>query len=67
VVEINCTRTGFEETRVAKKIGMLLLIAFLIFFVVNSPADAAAIVKNIQQLLVHGFDSISEFIRSFRD
>lgn len=51
----------------AKKVGWLLLIAFLIFFVVNSPADAAAIVKNIQQLLVHGFDSISEFIRSFRD
>ena len=51
----------------AKKIGMLLLIAFLIFFVVNSPADAAAIVKNVQQLLAHGFASISEFIRSFRN
>ena len=51
----------------AKKVGMVLLIAFLIFFVVNSPDDAAAIVKNIQHLLGHGFSSISEFIRSFRD
>ena len=52
---------------IAKKIGMLLLIAFVIFFIVNSPADAAAVVKNIQHLLGHGFNSISEFIRSFRD
>lgn len=48
-----------------KKLGMLLLIAFLIFFVVNSPADAAAVVKNTQQLLVDGFESLSEFIQSF--
>lgn len=51
----------------AKKIGMVLLIAFLIFFIVNSPTDAAAIVKNIQHLLGHGFTSISEFIRSFQN
>ena len=51
----------------AKKTGLLLLIAFLIFFVVNSPADAAAVVKNTQHVLGHGFDSLSEFIRSFRD
>ena len=51
----------------AKKIGLLLLIAFLIFFVVNSPADAAAVVKNIQHLLGRGFTGLSEFIRSFRD
>ncbi|HEX8080383.1 MAG TPA: hypothetical protein VF557_09250 [Jatrophihabitans sp.] len=48
-----------------KKLGVLLLIAFLIFFVVNSPADAAALVKNIQQVLADGFESIAEFIRSF--
>ena len=48
-----------------KKVGMVLLIAFLIFFVVNSPADAAAVVKNIQHLLGHGFASIAEFIQSF--
>ncbi len=50
-----------------KKLGLLLLVAFLIFFVVNSPADAAAVVKNTQNLIVHGFESLSEFIRSFRD
>lgn len=52
---------------VAKKIGLVLLVAFLIFFIVNSPTDAAAVVKNIQHLLGHGFNSISEFIRSFED
>jgi hypothetical protein len=51
----------------AKKIGMLLLIAFLIFFVVNSPTDAAAAVKSIQHLLGRGFTSISEFVRSLQD
>jgi hypothetical protein len=50
---------------VIKKLGLLLLIAFLIFYVVNSPADAAAVVKNIQQLLARGFESLSEFIQSF--
>jgi hypothetical protein len=60
-------RTIEESSVIAKKIGMLLLVAFLIFFVVNSPADAAAVVKNIQHLLGHGFASISEFIQSFRD
>lgn len=48
-----------------KKLGGLLLIAFLIFFVVNSPADAAALVKNTQHVLADGFESIAEFIRSF--
>jgi hypothetical protein len=57
--------TGIEESSVVKKLGVLLLIAFLIFFVVNSPADAAALVKNIQQVLADGFESIAEFIRSF--
>jgi hypothetical protein len=52
---------------IAKKIGMLLLIAFVIFFIVNSPTDAAAVVKNTQHLIAHGFESISEFIKSFRD
>jgi hypothetical protein len=52
---------------VAKKTGLFLLIAFAIFFVVNSPADAAAVVKNTQHVLGHGFASFSEFIRSFRD
>jgi hypothetical protein len=52
---------------VAKKTGLWLSIAFLIFFVVNSPADAAAVVKNIQHVLGHGFTGISEFIQSFQD
>lgn len=48
-----------------KKLGGLLLIAFVIFFVVNSPADAAALVKSAQRVLADGFESIAEFIRSF--
>jgi hypothetical protein len=51
---------------VLRKTGLLLLVAFLIFFVVNSPTDAAAVVKNVQHLLAHGFASISQFIKSFR-
>ncbi len=51
---------------IAKKLGLFLLVAFVIFFIVNSPTDAAAIVKNIQHLLGHGFTSISKFIDSFR-
>jgi len=58
---------GHRGVSVIKKIGLLLLVAFLIFFVVNSPTDAAAMVKNIQHLLGHGFTSISKFIDSFRD
>jgi hypothetical protein len=49
-----------------KKIGLWLLIAFLIFFIVNSPTDAAAVTKNIQHLLGHLFDGAVRFIDSFR-
>ncbi len=46
---------------------MLLLVAFLIFFVVNSPTDAAALVKNTQHLLARLFTSLTKFIDSFRN
>lgn len=49
-----------------KRIGLWLLIAFLIFFIVTSPADAAAVTKNIQHLLGHLFDGAVKFIDSFR-
>lgn len=49
-----------------KRIGLWLLIAFLIFFIVNSPADAAAVTKNIQHLLGHLFNGAVRFIDSFR-
>jgi hypothetical protein len=49
-----------------KKIGLILLVAFLVFFIVNSPADAAAVTKNIQHLLGHLFDGLTKFIDSFR-
>ncbi|MGI8667009.1 MAG: hypothetical protein ACR2N4_13410 [Jatrophihabitans sp.] len=50
-----------------KKIVLLLLIAFLLFFAVNSPADAAAVVKNIQHVLGHIFTGLSRFLDSFRN
>jgi hypothetical protein len=49
-----------------RKIVLLLLIGFLVFFVFNSPADAAAVVKNAQHVLGHLFSSISTFVDSFR-
>ena len=49
-----------------KKIGLLLLIAFLVFFIVNSPADAAAVTKNIQHFLGHLFNGMTKFVDSFR-
>jgi hypothetical protein len=49
-----------------KKIGLWLLIAFLIFFIVTSPADAAAVTKNIQHLLGQLFEGAARFIDSFR-
>ena len=48
----------------ARKFWTLVLIALLIFFVVNSPTDAANVVKNTQHLIGHGFQSISQFIKS---
>jgi hypothetical protein len=49
-----------------KRIGLWLLLAFLIFFIVNSPADAAAVTKNIQHVLGHLFEGAARFIDSFR-
>lgn len=49
-----------------RKIVLLLVVAFLIFFAINSPADAAAVVKNIQHLLGHIFTGLTRFIDSFR-
>ncbi|MDQ2835794.1 MAG: hypothetical protein M3Y42_07645 [Actinomycetota bacterium] len=50
-----------------RKIVLLLVVAFLIFFVMNSPTDAAAVVKNTQHLLGHLFTSLTKFIDSFRN
>ena len=49
-----------------RKIVLLLLVGFLVFFVFNSPADAAAVVKNTQHLLGHLFRSLTTFVDSFR-
>ncbi|HTZ44145.1 MAG TPA: hypothetical protein VMB79_09795 [Jatrophihabitans sp.] len=49
-----------------KKIGLFLLVGFVIFFIVNSPADAAAVTKNIQHLLGHLFTGLTKFVDSFR-
>jgi hypothetical protein len=46
-----------------KKILGLTGIAFLIFFVVHSPADAAVVAKSIANGIGHGFERMSEFIQ----
>ncbi|MDQ1732888.1 MAG: hypothetical protein QOK10_3047 [Pseudonocardiales bacterium] len=47
-----------------KKIATILVILFVVFFIVNSPKDAADIVKSAQHILAHGFQSVSEFIKN---
>jgi hypothetical protein len=57
---------GALETSVnGKKLLTLAVGVFLIFFVVNSPSDAANVVKSAQHVVGHGFNSISQFIKSF--
>ncbi|MGX7679211.1 hypothetical protein ACSMXN_09975 [Jatrophihabitans sp. DSM 45814] len=46
-----------------KKIATILAVCFVVFFVVNSPDDAADVVKSTQHILAHGFTSVSEFIK----
>jgi len=47
-----------------RKILSVLAVLFMIFYVINSPAEAAAIVKSTQHVVAHGFNSLSEFIRN---
>jgi hypothetical protein len=48
-----------------KKLLGLAVGVFAVFFVVNSPSDAADIVKSAQHIIAHGFNSISQFIKDF--
>lgn len=47
-----------------KKIATIIVVLFVVFFVVNSPKDAADVVKSTQHLLAHGFNSVSEFVKN---
>lgn len=47
-----------------KKIATIIVVLFVVFFVVNSPKDAADVVKSTQHLLAHGFTSVSEFVKN---
>lgn len=49
-----------------RKIVGFLLLAFVVFYIFNSPADAAHVVKNIQHLLARLFDSLTKFVDSFQ-
>jgi hypothetical protein len=48
-----------------KKIGMLLVLVFLIFFIVNSPSLAAQYIKNLEHLLDVVFHGFQRFLNSF--
>jgi hypothetical protein len=47
-----------------RKIATILAVLFVVFFVVNSPTNAADIVKSSQHVLAHSFNSLSEFVKS---
>ncbi|UQX89704.1 hypothetical protein M6D93_06800 [Jatrophihabitans telluris] len=47
-----------------KKITTIIVILFIVFFVVNSPKEAADIVKSTQHVMAHAFSSMSEFVKN---
>jgi hypothetical protein len=47
-----------------RKIISILAVLFVIFFIMNSPTDAANIVKSAQHIVAHGFNSMSEFVKN---
>jgi hypothetical protein len=47
-----------------RKIASVLAILFAVYFVVNSPKDAADIVKSTQHIVAQGFTSMSEFVKN---
>lgn len=49
-----------------RKIVLWLVVAFVIFYMMNSPDDAAAIIKNTQHTLAHIFTGLQRFLDSFR-
>jgi hypothetical protein len=48
-----------------RKIVLWLVVAFLIFYMMNSPTDAAATIKNTQHFLGHVFTGLQRFLNSF--
>lgn len=48
-----------------RKILLLILVAFVIFLVMNSPTEAADLVKNTQHFFGRLFTSLTRFIDSF--
>jgi hypothetical protein len=48
-----------------RKIVLWLVVAFVIFYIMNSPSDAAQLIKNIQHLLGHIFTGLQRFLDSF--
>ncbi|MBO0883424.1 MAG: hypothetical protein J2P17_24430 [Mycobacterium sp.] len=46
----------------AKKIASLAAIAFVIFFIIQSPDDAAKIVHSAWHGVVHAFHGVGDFV-----
>lgn|GEM_PF-6778520 len=49
-----------------RKIALWLLIAFIIYLIVNDPDDAVMVTKSIEHLLGQLFEGGVRFIHSFR-
>lgn len=47
-----------------RKVLVVILIIFVIFFVIQSPADAADITHSLSHGVVHIFDGLSTFLRN---
>lgn len=47
-----------------KTVVTLLVVIFILFFVVQSPQDAANVVHSVGHFISHVFDRVSQFLKS---
>lgn len=47
-----------------RRVLVVLLIIFVVFFIIQSPADAAQITHSLSDGVVHVFDGLSTFLRN---
>jgi hypothetical protein len=50
---------------VLKKVLAWLVVAFVVFYIINQPQSSADIVKNVGETLGNAATSLASFVRSF--
>jgi hypothetical protein len=54
-----------QEVAVLKKVLAWLVVAFVVFYIINQPQSSADIVKNVGETLGNAATSLASFVRSF--